>query len=762
MTAAATAVPPASARREQIRIPVSGMTCASCQAHVQRALAQQPGVEDASVNLMMETAAVTFDPAVATPEQLVRAIRDTGYGAELPAVDVSVLEEQDERDRSQREELQALVRKAIGSGIAAVLAMALPMLGLDARALSFTMLALAALVILWAGRHFYVRAWQALMHRSADMNSLVAAGTGAAFVYSVVGTLAPSFFTAHGVAPDLYYEPVIIIIALVLTGNLLEARAKRHTSTALRALVELQPQSARVVRGGEELDVPVGQVVPGDVLLVRPGERVPVDGEIVSGSSAVDESMLTGESMPVEKHKGDRVIGATINRTGAFRYRATTVGANSVLARIVRLMRDAQSSRAPIQALADRVSGIFVPVVMLLSIATFFIWFIAVHGGGAPTGTAFVRAFAAAVTVLIIACPCAMGLAVPTAVMVATGRGAEAGILIKGGEALQRTGDVTTVVLDKTGTITEGAPTVTDTLVVPGAERSADEMLRLAASIESESNHPVAEAIVRHARERGVGKRDIQSVEYIVGRGITGVADDVALAVGNAELMSDWSVSVAPLESRARELASEGKTIVYVAANGSLAGMLAIADPIRATSRSAVAQLRAMGLTVVMLTGDDARTGQAIAREAGIDRVVAGVRPEGKVAEIARLQSEGDVVAMAGDGINDAPALAQADVGMAMGGGTAIAAEAADVVLMRSDLATVAQAILLSRRTMRTMKQNLFWAFVYNVIGIPVAAGVLYPAFGILLTPVIASAAMAFSSVSVVTNSLRLKRVQLS
>jgi P-type Cu+ transporter len=334
--------------------------------------------------------------------------------------------------------------------------------------------------------------------------------------------------------------------------------------------------------------------------------------------------------------------------------------------------------------------------------------------------------------------------------------------LIKGGEALQRTGDVTSVVLDKTGTITEGAPTVTDTLVVPGAGRSADEMLRLAASIESESNHPVAEAIVRHARERGVGKRDIQSVEYIVGRGITGVADDVALAVGNAALMSDWSVSVAPLESRARELASEGKTIVYVAANGSLAGMLAIADPIRATSRSAVAQLRAMGLTVVMLTGDDARTGQAIAREAGIDRVVAGVQPEGKVAEIARLQSEGDVVAMAGDGINDAPALAQADVGMAMGGGTAIAAEAADVVLMRSDLATVAQAILLSRRTMRTMKQNLFWAFVYNVIGIPVAAGVLYPAFGILLTPVIASAAMAFSSVSVVTNSLRLKRVQLS
>ena len=751
-----------TARREQIRIPVSGMTCAACQAHVQRALAQQPGVDDASVNLMMQSAAVTFDPNVVSAERLVQAIRDTGYGAELPALDLSVLEEQDARDRAQREELRSLMRKAIVSGAAAVIAMLYPMHMFDIRTRAFTMLVLAAGVMLWAGRHFYVRAWRALLHRSADMNTLVAAGTGAAFVYSVVATLAPSFFTLHGVAPNLYYEPVIIIIALVLAGNTLEARAKRHTSTALRALVELQPQSARVVRGSEELDVPVGQVVPGDVLLVRPGERIPVDGEIVSGSSAVDESMLTGESMPVEKHEGDRVIGATVNRTGAFRYRATTLGANSVLARIVRLMRDAQSSRAPIQALADRVSGIFVPVVMLLSVVTFLAWFVAVHMGGAPTGTAFVRAFAAAVTVLIIACPCAMGLAVPTAVMVATGRGAEAGILIKGGEALQRTGDVTTVVLDKTGTITEGAPTVTDIVAAPGAERSADELLQLAASIESESSHPLAEAVVRHARERGLARQVVQSNEYSVGRGITGVAGEVALAVGNAELMAEWSVSVAPLEERARELAGEGKTVVFVAANGALAGLLAIADPIRATSGSAIARLRAMGLTVVMLTGDDARTAQAIARQAGIERVIAGVLPEGKVAEIARLQREGAVVAMAGDGINDAPALAQADVGIAMGGGTAIAAEAADVVLMRSDLLSVAQAILLSRRTMRTMRQNLFWAFIYNVIGIPVAAGVLYPAFGILLTPVIASAAMAFSSVSVVTNSLRLKRANLS
>ena len=756
---------PASTHRERIRIPVTGMTCAACQANVQRALAQQPGVDDASVNLMMESASVTFDPSVATPERLVQAIRDTGYGAELPPVDVSVLEEQEARDRTQREELQSLTRKAIASGIAGVVAMALPilpMLAMDSSAMPFVLLALTLTVMAWAGRHFYVRAWRALAHRLADMNTLVAAGTGAAFLYSVVATLAPAFFTSHGVAPDLYYEPVIIIIALVLTGNVLEARAKRNTSTALRALVELQPPDARVVRGDAEIDVPVGQVVPGDVLLVRPGERIPVDGEILSGASTVDESMLTGESMPVEKGAGDRVIGATINRTGAFRYRATTLGADSVLARIVRLMRDAQSSRAPIQALADRVSGVFVPVVILLSIVTFATWFLAVHGAGAPVGTSFVRAFAAAVTVLIIACPCAMGLAVPTAVMVATGRGAEAGILIKGGEALQRMGDVTTVVLDKTGTITEGAPAVTEIVVAPGAGRDADELLRLVASLESQSAHPIAEAIVEHARSRGLARESIQSIELIVGRGVTGVAGETALAIGNAELMAEWSVSTAPLEDRARALADEGKTVVFVAADGALAGLLAIADPIRATSRDAIARLRSRGLGVVMLTGDDSRTAQSIARDAGIDRVVAGVLPEGKVAEIARLQGDGAVVAMVGDGINDAPALAQADVGMAIGGGTAIAADAADVVLMRADLATVAQAIALSRRTMRTMRQNLFWAFVYNVIGIPVAAGALYPAFGVLLTPVIASAAMAFSSVSVVANSLRLKRAQLS
>src|SRR5450432_2333360 len=760
------AAAPQSARRDSIRIPVTGMTCAACQSRVQSALARQPGVDDASVNLMMESAAVTFDPAITTPDKIVRAIRDTGYGAELPAPDLSALAEQEARDRSQRAELRTLTRKAAVSAAAGALAMVLPMLPLPAAALAtllpFLLLVLTSAVMAWAGRHFYVHAGQALVHHSADMDTLVAAGTGAAFLYSVVATFAPGFFTSHGVAPNLYYEAVIIIIALVLVGNVFEARAKRSTSASLRALVDLQPATARVVRGEQEVDVPVSAVLPGDVLLVRPGERIPVDGALISGSSAVDESMLTGESLPVEKSAGDRVIGATVNRTGAFHYRATTLGADSTLARIVRLMRDAQSSRAPIQALADRVSGIFVPVVISLSIATFATWFVAAHVSGATPGTAMVRAFAAAVAVLIIACPCAMGLAVPTAVMVATGRGAELGILVKGGEALQRTGDVTTVVLDKTGTITEGLPAVTDVLVVPGASRSANELLQLVSSLEALSEHPLADAIVRHAASRALVRSDVESFASIPGRGATGVVGGTALAVGNAALMSEWSIDVAPMASAANDLARAGKTMVFAAANGSLAGVIAVADPIRPTSRAAVERLRAMGLTVVMLTGDDARTANAIAQLAGIERVVAGVLPEGKVAEIARLKREGAVVAMVGDGVNDAPALAQADIGVAMGGGAAIATEAADIVLMRSDLVAVPQAIALSRRTMRTMRQNLFWAFIYNVIGIPIAAGVLYPAYGILLSPVIESAAMAFSSVSVVANSLRLKRAQLS
>ncbi len=816
---------------EIIRIPVSGMTCAACQSRVQRTLQKQPGVADASVNLMMHNATVTFDPRTTTPEQLVKAIRESGYGAELAPPEQTAFDEQEARDRDIDAEYQALRRKAVVSAVAGVLAMlvSMPLMGrlatgdpimgamgampapangvvvdpfmrwamttmdpalraaapwayaLPSAWLSWGLLVVTVGVMVWAGGQFYTRAWVAFRHHAADMNTLVAVGTGAAFGYSVLATVAPTLFTSRGIAPDVYYEAVILIIALILTGNMFEARAKQRTSSALRGLVHLQPTTARVVRDDIEVDVPVEQVVAGDVVIVRPGERVPVDGEVLSGRSAVDESMLTGESMPVAKQAGDRVIGATINRTGAFRYRATTLGADSLLSQIVRLMRDAQGSRAPIQRLADRISGVFVPVVLSLAVATFVMWFLV--AANAPG----VRAFAASVAVLIIACPCAMGLAVPTAVMVATGKGAELGVLFKGGEALQRAGDITTVVLDKTGTVTEGRPVVTDVLAAPGGRfaeappaavramaavtdtppspslaQSVDDLLALVASLETVSEHPLAEAIVQHARARMLAVQPPDAFSAETGRGAVGVVDGFAVAVGNATLMVEYAVDVAPLRADVERLASEGKTSMYVAVDGALAGVIAVADPIKATSRDAIARLKAMGLDVVLLTGDQQRTADAIARDAGIDRVVAGVLPDGKVAEIRRLQAAGHIVAMVGDGINDAPALAQADVGMAIGTGTDIAIDAGDVVLMRGDLRSAAQAIDLSRRTMRTMKQNLFWAFVYNVIGIPVAAGVLYPAFGVLLSPILASAAMACSSVSVVTNSLRLRRARIA
>ena len=775
----------------RVTVPVAGMTCAACSARVQRALQKTPGVTDASVNLMLRNAVVDFDAGVVEPSRLVEVIRETGYEAELADPGRTALQEQEAQDRAQQEEFVELRRKAIVSLAAAALGMLVSMpvmtssgahgtstdavvrwthrvvdpvlegvmpwlYAANPRTLTWGLLVLTALVMAWAGRHFYVRAWAAFRHHSADMNTLVAVGTGAAFLYSVVATVAPGVFTSRGLAPDVYYEAVLFIIALILAGNTFEARAKRQTSAALRALADLQPKTARVLRGEVEREISRDEVIEGDVVLVRPGERVPVDGEVVSGTSAVDESMLTGESLPVRKSPGDGVIGGTINGTGAFRYRAHHLGADSVLARIVRLMRDAQGSRAPIQQLADRISGVFVPVVLSTAVATFVAWYLLAADGAA------VRAFAAAVAVLIIACPCAMGLAVPTAVMVATGKGAELGVLIKGGEALQRAGDVSTVVLDKTGTVTEGRPAVTDVIVAAGSELGEDRLLALVASIEASSEHPLGEAIVRHAASRGVELSTVDGFDAVTGQGAVGVVDGHAVAVGNERLMGEYAIDVTPLRADSERLAGDGRTPMFVAIDGRLAGLVAVADPVKDTSRAAIARLRRMGLDVVMLTGDNERTANAVARAAGIERVVAEVLPEGKVAEIRRLQADGRVVAMVGDGINDAPALAQADVGLAIGTGTDIAAEAADVVLMRGDLGGVGSAIALSRRTMRTMRQNLFWAFIYNVIGIPIAAGALYPSLGIMLSPILASAAMAFSSVSVVGNSLRLRRARVA
>jgi Cu+-exporting ATPase len=817
----------------RVTIPVTGMTCAACQGRVQRVLQKAPGVEDATVNLLLNNATVTFDPSATSPDRLVETIRGTGYGAQLPPAPTDgrgavaqAFAEEEAQDRARDEEFRDRKRKAIVSLIAAALSMILSMpfmaanarLGfgpmtdpfmrwqmhvidpwvaralpwlytVDPRVIAYTLLALTTFIMAWAGRHFYVGAWKAFRHHAANMDTLIAVGTGAAFLYSVIATVTPVFFISRGVMPDLYYEAVVFIIALVLVGNALEARAKRQTSAALRRLATLQPRTARVLRdtpnGPGEVDVPIDDVRTGDTVVVRPGERVPVDGDVVAGTSAVDESMLTGESIPVEKDAGDRVFGGTINRTGSVRVRATTLGADSALARIVRLMRDAQASRAPIQHLADRVSAVFVPVVISIAIATFLVWFIAVSP---PPGTAAVRGFAAAVSVLIIACPCAMGLAVPTALMVATGKGAELGVLIKGGEALERSREIDTVVLDKTGTITVGRPTVVEfrgsrfefrendaTQNSKLETRNSDDtLLSLVASVERASEHPLADAIVTYARAKGVELFDVDDFHSIPGRGVVGVANGFEVAVGNEALMHERGVDVEPLRDDSERLAAEGKTPVFaVVASREGRGeanlskleprtsnllLLAIADPLKPSAPRAVARLKRMGLRIVMLTGDNRRTADAVARQVGIDAIVAEVLPAGKVDEVKRLQGEGHVVAMVGDGINDAPALAQADVGIAMGTGTDIAGDAGDVVLMRGDPESIADAIELARRTMRTMKQNLFWAFVYNVVGIPVAAGVLYPAFGFLLSPVLASAAMAMSSVSVVGNSLRLRR----
>ena len=773
----------------RVTLDVEGMTCAACQAHVQEALSAQPGVSDASVNLMMKNAAVTFDPSVISPQALIAAVGESGYSATLPSADASSLVAQHALDEAGDGEYRSLRVKAVISlclGLVAMV-MAMPLMSasahghdatvdpfmrwamgaltptlktampwayaIDAATLRWLLFAMTVGVMAWPGRQFYVRGWASVRRRSADMNTLVMLGTGAAFLYSAAATLAPGAFLARGVAPDVYYEAVILIIGFILAGNTLEARAKHQTRAALHALAALQPKTARLVRDSAEVDVPVEHVRSGDLILVRPGERLPVDGAIVDGTSAVDESMLTGESMPVPKAPGDRVTGGSINRTGAFRYRATTLGADSALARIVRLMREAQSTRAPIQALADRISRVFVPAVLGLALLTFAVW--ALSASDAP----LVRASAAAVAVLIIACPCAMGLAVPTAVMVATGRGAAMGLLIKGGEALQRAGDVTAVVFDKTGTVTEGRPAVTD--VVSAREGGADDVVRLASAVERLSEHPLAAAIVEEARRRGAPIPAATAFVSTPGRGAEGVVNGARVLVGSLTMMEERGVDVSALREAGMRLAAAARTTIYVASQGAVTGVLAVADPVKAGAPAAIRRLRQLGLDLVLLTGDGRATADAVAREVGIERVVAETLPDGKLAEIARLQGTGRIVAMVGDGVNDAPALARADVGIAIGGGTDVAVEAADITLMRGDLGGVADAIALSRQTMRVMKQNLFWAFAYNVIGIPLAAGVLYPVFGLLLSPILASAAMAFSSVSVVTNSLRLRTTPL-
>jgi Cu+-exporting ATPase len=760
-----------SAAGESLRVemPVTGMTCAACARRIELRLRKTDGVGDASVNFATGRATVEYDPARTDTRALRGRIEEIGYRVSEPSPageaegfgggeTERLAERRDLRRRFAVAALLGLPVLVISMSHGAVPAFDVPWI-------NWLQLALAAPVVFYGGAPFFRGARVALRHGTADMNTLIATGTGAAFLYSAVATAAPrlvaagggaSHAGAHAGAAPVYFEAASVIVALILLGRLLEARAKGRTGEAIRRLVGLQARTARVVRaGGRHEDVPVEEVVVGDLVLVRPGEKVPTDGVVTEGRSAVDESMLTGESMPVEKAPGDEVFGATVNRTGGFTFRATRVGRDTVLRQIVRMVEEAQGRRAPIARLADVVSGYFTPAVIAVAVLTFAAWF-AVSPADTRLSTALVRA----VSVLIVACPCALGLATPTAVLVGTGRGAEAGVLFRSGEALETAHKVRTVVLDKTGTITSGEPAVTDFFAAGGF--AEDEALRLAASVERGSEHPLGEALVRLAAERGLAFAPVEGFEAFAGRGVEGGAEGRRVTVGGAKLMRERGVELGALEARASSLAAEGGTPVYVALDGRAAGLFAVADRVRPESKEAIAALKSLGVEVLMLTGDDRRTAEAVAHEVGVERVLAEVLPEGKAEAVRSLQAGGKTVAMVGDGINDAPALAQADLGIALGTGADVAVEAADVTLVGGSLRGVLTALSLSRRTMRVIRQNLFWAFAYNVVGIPLAAGAFYTLTGWTLTPVFASAAMALSSVSVVANSLRLRRAPLA
>jgi Cu+-exporting ATPase len=739
---------------QTLTAPVRGMHCAACVGKVERALSGVPGVEHVAVNLATEQASLAFDPARASFDTLQAAVAAAGYElAEPPPREAAAAAADADEARRAAEERRIRVRFVVGAALSVpVLIGGMSDLFPWAPAWlrdPWTLLVLATPVQFWVGWPFHRGFVHDLRYRSASMSTLVSIGTGAAYFFSLAVTLWPHAFMRVGHGAMTYYDVSAVVITLVVLGRWLEARARGRTSDAIRRLVSLAPRTARVLRDGGEVDVPTEAVGVDDLIRIRPGERLPVDGVVVEGASTVDESMLTGESLPVEKTAGAAVSAGTVNRTGSFVFRATRVGSETTLARITRLVAEAQGSRAPIQRLADRVAAVFVPVVLVVAALTFLGWLLL---GPEPR---FLMALTTTVAVLVIACPCAMGLATPTAIMVGTGVGAEHGILVKSATALELLHRVRTIVFDKTGTLTVGRPEVTD--VLP-AGMTPDEALGIAAAAEQGSEHPLGEAIVRHAKERGVALPPIESFDTIPGQGLDALAVDGRILLGNRTLMEARGIELGPWEETSAALAAQGKTVVYLAFAGRLAAVIAAADTLKPEAPGVAAALRALGLEVVMLTGDARRTAEAIARQAGIDRVLAEVLPEVKARAVAALQDGGTLVAMVGDGINDAPALAQADVGIAMGSGTDVAIEAADVTLMRGDLRGVAGAVDLSRQTIRVIRQNLVWAFGYNVVLIPVAAGVLYPLSGTLLSPILAGAAMAFSSVSVVANSLRLKR----
>ncbi|NER30391.1 MAG: copper-translocating P-type ATPase [Symploca sp. SIO1C4] len=744
---------------EAVNLRLQGMSCASCANTIEQAIKAIPGVNECSVNFAIEQATVKYNPQRTNLKTIQQTVANAGYAAQpIPERGTA----QEDAEKAAREAKQKeLTRKVVVGGIISVMLMVgvLPnMIGIELPLVpawlrnSWVQLLLVTPVQFWCGKTFFIGAWKAFKRHTADMNTLVALGTGVAYFYSLFATIFPEFLLTQDQQPEVYYETAAMIITLILLGRLLENRAKGKTSEAIRQLMGLQAKTARVIRASKEIDLPLEEVMVGDTILVRPGEKIPVDGEVIAGSSAVDESMVTGEPIPVKKQAGDEVIGATINKTGSFKFRASRVGKDTVLSQIVKLVQDAQGSKAPIQKLADQVTGWFVPGVIAIAIATFVIWFNVM--GNATL------AMITAVSVLIIACPCALGLATPTSIMVGTGKGAENGILIKDAESLELAHKIKAIVLDKTGTITQGKPSVTNYITVRGTANGHEiKLLQWAAAVEQNSEHPLAEAIVKYAQSQGIQMPlpEVQNFEAVTGMGVEGIVDNRLVQIGNQRWMDALGIETLSLQSQRQAWEAAAKTTAWIAVDGKIEALVGIADALKPSSVEAVKALQKMKLEVVMLTGDNRQTAEAIAREVDIKRVFAEVQPEQKAAQVKVLQAEGKIVAMVGDGINDAPALAQADVGIAIGTGTDIAMAASDITLISGDLRAIVTAIQLSHATMRNIRQNLFFAYIYNVSGIPIAAGILYPCFNWLLNPMIAGAAMAFSSVSVVTNALRLR-----
>ncbi len=754
---------------EELNFRLQGMSCAACANSIERAILTVPGVVNCSVNFSTDQATVRYDAKRTNGHLICKAVTDVGYKAQIISVDLTVGDDDAETTKQRRQARNLQLRVLLGVVLSFLLVLStlshfnlrLPFLLFELESPWFQ-LALATPVQFWVGKEFHRSAWQAFRHRTADMNTLISLGTNIAFFYSFWVTIDPSYFTAQGLSAEVYYEAAAMILTLTLLGRWLENRAKGATSTAIRALMGLQAKTASVIRDGGEIDIPIDQVAIDDIVIVRPGEKIPVDGEVVSGLSTIDESMLTGESFPVTKQVGDEVVGATLNKMGSLQFRATKIGKDTALAQIVKLVQQAQNSKSPIQKLADSITGWFVPAIIAIAITTFVVWFLVIGN--------FTLSIVAMVSVLIIACPCALGLATPTSVTVGIGKGAENGILIKGAESLELARKIQMIILDKTGTITQGKPVVTDTSslldLIPTSPHVLSSLIlwRSIAALENNSEHPLAEALLQYAREQNKDLQllTVEQFEAIAGSGVQGLIAGQQVWIGTQRWLNEMGVNSSPFQRQKENWEGAGKTVVFVAIEGHLQAAIAVADTIKPTSGQAIQTLQKMGIEVVMLTGDNQRTAQSIADRVGIKRVLAEVRPDQKAQTIRTLQTQSKkVIAMVGDGINDAPALAQADVGMAIGTGTDVAIAASDITLISGDLQGIVTAIRLSRATMQNIRQNLFWAMAYNVVGIPIAAGILFPLTGWLLNPAIAGAAMAFSSISVVLNALRLKRLKL-